>query len=308
MIKGVCCHLYIRHQHIRKVLFLFYFTGTKAHWKQIDPEGLILVLSRRKALLWTEPCIGEAILLWSTCQALAAGFWISLQNDFAAVCFWPALLPISPQLGSSLYFGGIQECFAGAWVAKANGSRGTYPQLSAAAENSNFSSVQGGCLCLFLWTALISLSNCRRRLPLLRSKEIVPKVMGKLDQFITHYFRPTQSNVCFNPLSNPLSVCLQGKGFPDCSDNTHLGMWAHRGGRSVAGQALLGTPWLLSSAAEVFWKSFSAGWASRSGHLLSFGQGFCKSVVGRKPEGQLDVLAVSSATAAGGLKSLAKMR
>lgn len=153
----------------------------------------------------------------------------------------------SPAGFESLYFGGIQECFAGAWVAKANGSQGTYPQLSATAENSNFSSVQGGCLCLFLWTALISLSNCRRRLPLLHSKEIVPKVMGKLNQLITHYFRPTQSNVCFNPLSNPLSVCLQGKGFPDCSENTHLGVWAHRGGRSVAGQALLGTPWLLSS-------------------------------------------------------------
>lgn len=99
VMKGEWYELYVRHQCIRKALFLFFFTGTKARWKQIDPEGLTCVLSCRKILLWTESCMGEAILLWSMCQAFCSEIQKSAANNFAAIFFWPALLRIGHRLG-----------------------------------------------------------------------------------------------------------------------------------------------------------------------------------------------------------------
>lgn len=185
VLKGEWYKLYVRHQCIRKALFLFFFTGTKAHWKQIDPEGLTWVLSCRKILLWTKSCMGEAVLLWSTCQAFCSEIQKPAVNNFTAIFFWPALLHISHRLGSGHCilvgsgnvsqvhapclealgaapgaclspcpvprlpaFPGNQlwQCQVGfrqgglwiLWVAGANGSNAMYPQLSMAAENSNF--------------------------------------------------------------------------------------------------------------------------------------------------------------------------
>lgn len=56
-------------------------------------------------------------------------------------------------------------------------------------------------------------------------------------------------------------------------------MWAHGGGRSAAVWVLLGTAWPpVPWTAGAFWKGFSAGSVRRSGSLLSFGLGFCKSL------------------------------
>lgn len=106
----------LREKCIRKALFHL-FTRTKAHWKQIDPEGSTRVLSCIKIFLLKSLAVGEAMRLWSVCQAVKSSIQKPGADNFAAVFFWPALLSM---VGfGSLYFGGVWEYFADAYPGNA---------------------------------------------------------------------------------------------------------------------------------------------------------------------------------------------
>lgn len=150
--------------------------------------------------------------------------------------------------------------------------------------------------------ALLSFTDCSKWLPLLHFKGFVPKAKGELYQFITCYFRAKLSSICFNPLS----VCLQGRGFLDFSENPYPGARLRGGGRSMAGRVRLGTalrvvPWAAWGGVE--------GRASEQeevGIFWALDKDFVR-VCGRNPEGWLNTQEpVGAAAAACGWKSLAK--
>lgn len=97
----------LREKCIRKALFHL-FTRTKAHWKQIDPEGSTRVLSCIKIFLLKSLAVGEAMRLWSVCQAVKSSIQKPGADNFAAVFFWPALLSMTGWVWVTIFWWGLR--------------------------------------------------------------------------------------------------------------------------------------------------------------------------------------------------------
>lgn len=205
---------------------------------------------------------------FSEVQKLAA-------NNFAAIFFWPAPLHISPLLGLSLYFGGVWACFPHA--------------------------CPGNALCM---EVLGSASGACLRPPL--SQKSWESWMNQL-HVLFDFFRATFAltlcvALCFHAYmqNEGLSILLWKPWCGGMSPRRgKVGSWAGAFGYCPAACPL--SCWGCCGRAPVL---AEAGW--RSGCLLSFGRGFCKSLW--EETWRMASLAVHCATAACDRKNMAKMR
>lgn len=115
--KNWCYKSYVREKCIRKAFFHF-FTGTKAHCKQIDPEGRTRFLSCRRILLlkslaWERPSSFDLCARLSKVQSRNLELITLLQYFFGQLCY------VSLIGFGSLYFGGIWEYFPDAYPGNA---------------------------------------------------------------------------------------------------------------------------------------------------------------------------------------------
>lgn len=173
----------------KKSLFNF-FTGTKAHWKERDPEGSTRVLSCReilllKSLAWERPSSFDPSARLSKVQSRNLELITLLLYFFGQLCY------VSLVGFGSLYLGGVwdyspdaypgntscmevpigtpgaclspcpenplfQWAFSGA-VCGSHGQPET-PQFNTAAQNSSLSSVKGHYLCFYFFQELRKLS------------------------------------------------------------------------------------------------------------------------------------------------------
>lgn len=295
MKKNWCYKSYVREKCIRKAFFHF-FTGTKAHCKQIDPEGRTRFLSCRRILLlkslaWERPSSFDLCARLSKVQSRNLELITLLQYFFGQLCY------VSLIGFGSLYFGGIWEYFPDAYPGNAFcleywqvlqglpvlllwSWEPTVPLVSfwqgslwnpwAAVQlmhsSAQLHKIQVSAQFRVATSAFISFCNCGSWL-LLPFKGFVLKVMG--NYWIAIFFRAQW--VSSKPLSAHLprefSRLLWKPSLRDVSP------WKD------CSQVLLGTAWPpVPWATGAFWKGHSAASLGMGGgSLLSFGLGFCRS-------------------------------
>lgn len=202
--SGIINH--VREKCIRKALFHF-FIGTKAHWKQTDPEGSTRVLSCRKILL--EESCGERPSSFDPSARLSKVQSRNLELITSLLYCFGQLCCVSQVGFGSVYFGGriCLRCISWEVLAGAPGascppamalrthyssgplagqpvdpmgsqrhdSHAAHPQISTVWVSAQFRVIS---------SAFISFNNYGSWLLLLHFEGFVPKVMGNLTQLL----------------------------------------------------------------------------------------------------------------------------
>lgn len=237
--------------------------------------------------------MGEAIQLWSVCQAFKSSIQKPGADNFAAVFFWPALLCITGWVWFAIFWWDLRifprciswECLLPGILAGAPGpacppavvlrthcafsellAGQPVEPLGSCAADAQLHKIQVSAQFRVATSAFISFCNCGSWL-LLPFKGFVLKVMG--NYWIAIFFRAQW--VSSKPLSAHLprefSRLLWKPSLRDVSP------WKD------CSQVLLGTAWPpVPWATGAFWKGHSAASLGMGGgSLLSFGLGFCRS-------------------------------